>query len=381
MPASRPKSKRSYLDHNATSPIADGVAEAVVAALRLPGNPSSVHAEGQAAQSLMDSSRSQIATTLGVVAADLVFTSGGTEANHLGFLGLARAAEPGTQARVALPPTVHPSLWACGQWLDQVATLAVLESGQLDLNVLDQVLRTSQAKLLGISLANHELGCIEDLEAISEICRGAGCLLFCDAVQGLGRLPITHLPSWVDGLSISAHKIGGPKGVGALWLRPGLAVQALIGGGKQESGRRPGTQALPLIAGFAAACAELPNRLADAPRQAKLSAHLQAGLIALGATLHSTEHGLCNTTSLRFPGVSGELLVTSLDLAGFATSTGAACSSGTTEASPVLLGIGLKRTQALEAVRLSLGTQTQLADVNALLEVLPSILERAKRFR
>ncbi len=384
MPASRPKSRRTYLDHNATSPLAKGVADAVAAALQLVGNPSSLHAEGRAAQSLMDVSRNAVAEALGASAADLVFTSGGTEANHLGFVGLARAADSG---HIALPPTVHPSLWAAGQRESstgtggRVLTLPATTAGRLDLAALEQILGTSKPTLLGVSLANHELGCIEDMEAVSEICRGVGCLLFCDAVQGVGRLPIKNLVSQVDGLSISAHKIGGPKGVGAVWLRPGLVVEAPIGGGKQESGRRPGTQPLPLIAGFAAACSGLPARLADAPRQAELSAQLQAGVLALGARLHSTKDGLCNTTCLRFPGVAGELLVAALDLAGFAISTGAACSSGTTEASAVLLGIGLDQTEAREALRLSLGMETTADNIDALLEVLPSILERAKRFR
>ena len=382
MSAHTHNSRRSYFDYNATSPLAEGVADAVVSALELPGNPSSLHAEGRRAQALLDASRETVAQVLSASALDVVFTSGGTEANHLGLLGLARAASaPG---HVLVPPTVHPSLWAAGQraGIEGPGLLAmpVHADGRVDLAAAKLLLANRDVAVMGVSLANHEIGCVEDIESLSKLCRDADCLLFCDAVQALGRIPVTSLIQYVDGLSLSAHKIGGPKGVGALWLRPGPALDALIGGGKQEAGRRPGTQALALIAGFAAACAHVEDRLADVPRQRLLRDQLQDGLGRLGAVFQSTEQGLCNTVSARFPGVPGEILVTGLDLAGVAASTGAACSSGTTAPSPVMLGIGLGKREALEALRLSIGPGIDDSDVKALLEVLPPILERAKRF-
>ncbi len=376
------KSTRSYFDYNATSPLAPGVLEAVLEALKVVGNPSSPHREGRRAQALLDSARETVAAAIGAEALDLVFTSGGTEANHLGLVGLARAVNrPGP---VLLPPTVHPSLYAAGEAAGAerggMVTLRASTDGTLDLAAAEKVLASSKARVLALSLANHELGSVEDLAAVSGLCRSAGCLLFCDAVQGFGRLEVASLLPFVDGLSLSAHKIGGPKGVGALWLRPGPSVESLIGGGKQESGRRPGTQAVALIAGFAAACDTLPVRLADAPRQADLRDSLAMGLEELGAVLHSSSEGLCNTVLVRFPGVPGELLVTGLDLVGVAASTGAACSSGTTEASSVLLGIGLSKTEAMEALRLSIGPDTTAVEVQSLLQLMPPILERAKAF-
>ncbi|MCP4446491.1 MAG: cysteine desulfurase [Myxococcales bacterium] len=380
MSASTQKSPRSYFDWNATAPLAPGVSEAVVAALTLPGNPSSNHREGRQAQALLDSSREAVADVLGAGTLDVVFTSGGTEANHLGLMGLARCGK----GAVLVSPAVHPSLlaaaWRAGTEGDGCVLSPVHEDGRLVLSRAEALLSEHRPSVLGISMANHELGSVEDVEALSCLCQSAGCLLFCDAVQAVGRVPIETLVDLVDGLSMSAHKVGGPKGVGALWLRPGPAVESLVGGGRQEAGRRPGTQAVALIAGFAEACRSVAGRLADAPRQAVLRDRLAAGLEALGAILHSSGAGLCNTVNVRFPGVPGDLLVTGLDLAGFAISTGSACSSGTTEPSGVLTGIGLSKEQAMEAVRLSIGPTTQMEEVQSLLEVLGPILERAKRF-
>lgn len=382
MSATTQNSARSYFDYNATSPLASGVAEAISQALCEAGNPSSLHREGRRAQALLDTAREAVSMAIGAGALDLVFTSGGTEANQLGLVGLSRVAT--RSGPVLMPPTVHPSLWAAGQAAGAerggVASLSVQRDGTLDLEALAETLASSEARILGFSLANHELGAVEDVAAVSALCKAAGCFLFCDAVQGLGRLDVSALTSLVDGLSLSAHKIGGPKGVGALWLRPGPAVESLIGGGKQESGRRPGTQAVALIAGFAAACEVLPERLADATRQMELRDELAAGLETLGGVLHSTAAGLCNTVNARFPGVLGELLVTGLDLSGVAASTGAACSSGTTEASSVLLGIGLTEGEAMEALRLSIGPGTTVEEVASLLGALPPILARARRF-
>lgn len=382
MSAQKPTSQRIYLDYNATSPLASGVEQAVMAALHLPGNPSSPHQEGRDALKRLEQSRLQIARELGAEALDLVFTSGGTEANHLGLVGLALSMPE--RSRVLLPPTLHPSLHAAGLTLKTqgftVDQLEVDPCGRVLLEAAKAQLAVGDVALLGFSLANHETGAIEDLAALGAMAAAAGSLVFCDAVQALGRMPIDVRNAGVHGLSISAHKIGGPKGVGALWLKPGPDLRPLVGGGKQEGGRRPGTQALALIAGFAAASRALEARLADAPRQAILRSRIEDGLRALGADLHSAEGGLCNTVSARFSGVAGDLLVSSLDLMGVSISTGAACSSGTTSPSANLVGMGLSEAQALEAIRISLGPETGASDVDVLLERLPAILERARRF-
>ena len=379
---SSPRRERIYLDHNATSPLAEGVVEAVVAALSCGGNPNSPHAEGRGARRLLESSRLQIARSLGAEALDLVFCSGGTEANHLGLVGLARSGE--SEGRVLLAPTLHPSLEAAGASLSQrgiqVDPLAVDERGRIDQLVLERELGKGDVKLVAFSLANHETGAIEDAAAIVDLAKTNGALVYCDAVQAWGRIPVDLGSLGFHGAAFSAHKIGGPKGVGVLWLKPGPDVRPLIGGGEQEGGRRPGTQACGLVAGFAAAVAGLENRLLDAERQRGLRRAAEEGLMSLGATLHSGPGGLCNTISARFEGVAGDLLVSSLDLEGVAISTGAACSSGTTEASTNLLAMGLNEEQALESIRISMGPTTREQDVEVLIEVLPAIVSRARKF-
>ncbi len=382
MSESEPTPPRIYLDYNASSPLAPGVAEAVMAALALPGNPSSPHAEGRSARKLLEKSRLQIADLISADPLDLIFCSGGSEANHLGLIGLAKTRPLGK--RVFLSPTLHPSLAAAGRSLAgsgySLETLAVDSRGRVQREALQIELAKGDVCLVAFGLANHETGAIEDAASLAEMAREAESLVFCDAVQALGRIPLNVEVLGVDGLAISAHKIGGPKGVGALWLRPGPDVRPLVGGGKQEAGRRPGTQASSLIAGFAAAGLQVGARLADAGRQSKLRNDAEEALSAMGAQLLSGEGGLCNTVCARFPGVAGDLIVSSLDLQGVAISTGAACSSGTTAASSNLLGMGLSEAQALEAFRVSMGPATSNSDVEVLLELLPSIIERARRF-
>ncbi len=382
MPATESKPPRIYLDYNASSPMAAGVGRAVADALLLPGNPSSPHAEGRRARALLEDSRLAVAEAIGSEPFDLVFCSGGTEANHLGLHGLAACHRAGS--RVLLAPTLHPSLESAGQMLGargiEVDLLEVDRRGRLDLEALQRELDKRDVKLVAFSLANHETGVIEDAGKIAELTSAAGALTYCDAVQAWGRVPVSVRAMGLDGVSISAHKIGGPKGVGALWLRPGPDVRALIGGGQQENGLRPGTQACSLIAGFAEACRLLPERLESAADQAALRAATEESLVAMGADLVSGEGGLCNTICARFGGVPGDLVVSGLDLEGVAIATGAACSSGTTAASTNLLGMGLSEQQALEAIRISMGPQTRAQELKVLLEKLPTIIERARRF-
>jgi cysteine desulfurase len=279
---------------------------------------------------------------------------------------------------------LHPSLEAAGLALAsrglQVDVLEVDNRGRISLEALRVELAKGDVKLVGFSLANHETGVLEDAAAIVELSSASGALTYADAVQAWGRVALDITTMGLDGVSISAHKIGGPKGVGALWLRPGPDVRPLIGGGKQENGLRPGTQACALIAGFAEACRQLPERLASAGRLSALRAQTEESLESMGAVLMSGEGGLCNTICARFEGVAGDLVVSGLDLQGVAISTGAACSSGSTSASKNLLGMGLNEQQALEAIRISTGPQTQGEELKVLLEKLPAIIERARQF-
>lgn len=382
MPKPESNASRIYLDYNASSPLAAGVGQAVADALSLPGNPSSPHAEGRRARALLEASRLRVAQTVGADALDLVFCSGGTEANHLGLLGLAASRGPGS--RVLLTPTLHPSLDLAGQRLlsdgYQVDVIKVDRRGRVEQSALREELAKGDVAVVAFSLANHETGVVDDAAALAELASSAGALSFCDAVQAWGRVPANVQDIGLDGASISAHKIGGPKGVGALWLRPGPDVRPLVGGGKQENGLRPGTQACALIAGFAEACALVPDRLATTEDQAALRAETEENLLSQGAQLISGKGGLCNTICARFEGVPGDLVVSGLDLQGVAISTGAACSSGTTSASKNLLGMGLSEQQALEAIRISIGPDTRADELEVLLEKLPGIVERARRF-
>ena len=332
---------RLYLDANATEPMRPEAISAMAEALALPGNPSSVHAEGRAARRVLEEAREVIATRFGARGRDLVFTSGGTEANALAIRGLAAGR------RVLVGATEHPAvLAAAGPDAD---VIPVLGDGTLDLAALEAALVSGGPALVAVMAANNETGVLHPVESISETCRRHGALLHVDAVQMPGRLPFTL--GAADSMALSAHKLGGPKGVGALLLRPGLDPAPLLTGGGQESGRRGGTEALPAIAGFAAAAAcPLPEGLA-AMRDA-----IEAGALALAPEVIIAGSGaprLPNTTSLILPGVAAETQVIALDLGGVAVSAGAACSSGKVRQSHVLAAMGYGA-EAACAIRVSL---------------------------
>jgi cysteine desulfurase len=332
---------RLYLDANATEPMRPEAVAAMAEAMALPGNPSSVHAEGRAARRILEEAREAIATRIGARGRDLVFTSGGTEANALAIKGLAAGR------RVLVGATEHPAVLAAAG--PEAGVIPVLADGTLDLSALEAALASGGPAMVAVMAANNETGVLHPIEAIAELCRAHGALLHLDAVQMPGRLPFTLGPA--DSMALSAHKLGGPKGVGALLLRPGLDPAPLLTGGGQESGRRGGTEALPAIAGFAAAAdCPLPEGLA-AMRDA-----IEAGARALAPEVIIAGSGaprLPNTTSLILPGVAAETQVIALDLAGVAVSAGAACSSGKVRQSHVLAAMGYGA-EAGCAIRVSL---------------------------
>ncbi|MCA3279399.1 MAG: cysteine desulfurase [Roseomonas sp.] len=332
---------RLYLDANATEPMRPEAITAMAEALALPGNPSSVHVEGRAARRILEEARETIAARFGARGRDLVFTSGGTEANALAIRGLAAGR------RVLVGATEHPAVLAAAG--PEAGVIPVLPDGTLDLGALEAALGAGGPTLVAVMAANNETGVLHPIEAIAELCRQHGALLHLDAVQMPGRLPFSLGPA--DSVALSAHKLGGPKGVGALLLRPGLDTAPLLTGGGQESGRRGGTEALPAIAGFAAAatCAQ-PEGL-DALRDA-----IEAGVKALAPEVviaGNSAPRLPNTTSLILPGVAAETQVIALDLAGVAVSAGAACSSGKVRQSHVLAAMGYGADAAC-AIRVSL---------------------------
>jgi cysteine desulfurase len=332
---------RLYLDANATEPMRPEAMAAMSKALALPGNPSSVHAEGRAARRILEEAREAIAARFGARGRDLVFTSGGTEANALAIKGLAAGR------RVLVGATEHPAVLAAAG--PEAGVIPVLADGTLDLSALEAALASGGPALVAVMAANNETGVLHPIEAIAEACQRHGALLHLDAVQMPGRLPFTL--GAADSMALSAHKLGGPKGVGALLVRPGLDPAPLLTGGGQESGRRGGTEALPAIAGFAAATAcPLPEGLAAMRDAIEAGARARAPEVIIAG---DNARRLPNTTSLILPGVAAETQVIALDLAGVAVSAGAACSSGKVRQSHVLAAMGFGA-EAACAIRVSL---------------------------
>jgi cysteine desulfurase len=316
---------------------------AVLAALDLVGNPSSVHAAGRTARRLLESARDRIAALFGASPADLVFTAGGTEANALAIRGLAGGR------RVLLGATEHPSVLAAAP---AAGLLPVHRDGTLDLAALEAALAEGPPALVCLMLANNETGVLHPIAEAAAICRARGGLLHVDAVQAAGRVPVSLTALGADSLALSGHKLGGAKGAGALLLRPGLQPQAVIAGGGQERGRRGGTEPLPAIAGMAAA-AQAASPEASA-RLGRIRGAIEAGCAALGALVGGAgAPRLPNTTSLILPGVPAETQVIALDLAGMRVSAGAACSSGKVARSHVLAAMGFAEAAGC-AIRVSL---------------------------
>lgn len=377
---------RIYLDFNATTPMVDEAREAIIEALTAYGNPSSIHGEGRRMRDRIERARSEVARLLGRAREHVVFTSGGTEANVLGVFAHARWAEAAAIERRAYVARIeHPSLVGAVTALRarnwQVNELEVSPSGEVQLP-----LRSEPFALVAISAVNHEIGTIANAgewsEFMSAVRQGVEperwSRIHVDAVQAAGKMELSAW-SWANSLAVSAHKIGGPQGVGALAIDgdSGLPIAAA---GHQERGRRPGTENALGIVGFGAAAAAVA--LSSWPRVVALGDQLEAGLCALpGVRIHGGKLRIGGTVNAGFSGALGESIAMALDLEGIAVSTGAACTSGSIHASPVLLGLGMTPAQAREAVRFSLGRPTTAAQIDAVLAVLPNIVERARRYQ
>jgi len=362
---------RIYLDFNSTTPLIAAARDAVIEALGVLGNPSSVHAEGRAARDRVERARNQVAGLLGRPREQVVLTSGGTEANAIGIRTLAAAAiARGLPSVVAISPTAHPSLTEAVRALGwEVRLLDVSPEGAIAAGDLTGV------GLLAVSAVNHELGTVLD-PAVIAAARAVRSLVHVDAVQAAGKLPLATLDA--DALAISGHKIGGPQGTGAV----ALAIDAdTPSGGHQERGRRGGTENTPGIAGFGVAAAAVD--LATWSAVVALGDRLEAGLRAIeGVRIHGAgAPRVGGTINAGFAGARGEAIVIALDLEGVAVSTGAACTSGTLQPSPVLRALGLSPEHAAEAVRFSLGRSTTAAEIDQVLGLVPAIVERARRHR
>jgi cysteine desulfurase len=363
------RSGATYLDANATEPLRPEARAAALAALDLAGNPSSVHGAGRAARRCLEQAREVLANRFGATPSGVIFTSGGTEANALAIAGL------GAGRRVLAGATEHPAVL-------QGATeppLPVLPDGRLDPAALEARLAAGGSALVCLMAANNETGVLHPLDLAGEICRRHGALLHVDAVQAAGRVPVSLAGSGADSLALSGHKLGGPKGAGALLLRPGLDCAPMLRGGGQERGRRAGTEALPAIAGMAAA-AEAADPAAAA-RLALLRDGLEGTVRALApeaVIAGARAPRLPNTTCLALPGAAAETQVIALDLAGVAVSAGAACSSGKVARSHVLAAMGWGGL-AGSAIRVSLPWSAGAGEVEHFVQAWAAMRARLSR--
>jgi len=377
--------KRIYFDHNATTPIVPEVLTAMMPYLTEEfGNASSIHAFGQSAREAVEQARSSVATLLGSRAADIMFTSGGTESNNHAILG-AVAAASGKNKHVITSSIEHVAvLDTCRALAKSGIDLTILPVDREGLVNPEDVQRAicPETVLITLMLANNETGAIEPIEEIGKIAAEKGIVFHTDAVQAAGKIPIDVENLAVDLLSISAHKFCGPKGVGALFIRKGTQLAPLLYGGHSERDRRPGTEDVAAIAGMgkAAELARLTKR-AESERLRGLRDRLELG--PLERVSHSWVNGaraarVPNTSNLTFPFIEGEAMVIALDLKGIACSTGAACSSGAVEPSHVLMALGLAPEDARATLRLSLGHQTTDEEIDFALETIPPVIERLR---
>jgi len=364
---------RIYLDWNATTPLRPEAREATAAALDLSGNPSSVHAEGRRARRLVEDARATIAGAVGALARNVIFTSGGTEANALALTPGLRRASGAPVERLAVSAIEHASVLAGGRFPAQaISTIGVTRSGLVDLDRLRGMLAGTPPTFVSIMLANNETGAVQPVTEAGEIVHSAGGLLHVDAIQAFGKIPFDINALNADLLTLSAHKIGGPKAAGALVLGEGLlGPEPLLRGGGQERGHRAGTENVAGIAGFGAAVtAALRAVDRDAIRLEGLRNHLERGLRQTPEMIVFSDDvtRLPNTTLFTVPGLNAETAVIGFDLAGIAVSSGSACSSGKVQPSHVLQAMGFGPKLAQGAVRLSLGWSTSEADIDRCLK-------------
>jgi cysteine desulfurase len=377
--------RRIYLDNNATTPMAPEVLAAMQPFwLEDFGNPSSIHWYGQRAKAAVETAREQVAKLLNARPSEIVFNSGGTESDNTALVGIVEAARSPSK-HIITTAIEHQAVLSTAKALEkrgvQVTYVRVGSSGVVDPTDIERAVRP-ETVLISVMHANNELGTIQPLDEIGRIARERDIYFHTDAVQSMGKIPVDVEKLGVDLLSLSAHKLYGPKGVGALYIRKGTILRPLIHGGHDERDRRPGTENVPGIVGLGKAAELAREHLSEeAAHVAALRDRLEAGIlsaVALSAVNGDRRRRLPTTTNLRFEHIEGEGFVIALDLRGIACSTGAACSSGSVEPSHVLSAIGLRPEQARSSVRFSLGRFNTDEDVDATLEILPAVVERLR---
>lgn len=367
--------RKIYLDHNATTPVAPEVLEIVTSVLRdQMGNPSSVHSLGRSARVLIDEAREKVADLIGASPSEIVFTSGGTEANNFALLGVALASGKGhiVTSEVEHPSILNPCLQLESMGFN-VDRIKVDTQGRIDLEVLENCL-TESTLLFSLQHANSETGVLQDIDKIGAIARKKGVLFHTDAVQSIGKIPVRVQDVPVDMLSISAHKLNGTKGTGALYLkRGGPDLFSPLCGGGQEKKRRGGTENVAGIAGFGKACELAQEHLVGSSTLSALRDHfyhLVTNLISGVEIFGDVDNRLPNTLNLGFEGVEGDTLLIGLDMAGVAVSTGSACSSGSGLPSPVLTAMAIPIEKINSSLRFSFGWSNTMEEMEQAAKVL-----------
>jgi len=376
--------RRIYLDHNATTPLDPRVLDAMLPFLRDDyGNPSSLHWFGQRARGAVEEARARVAELLAADPAEIVFTSGGSESDNTALRGVAAKARLPRCGIVCTAIEHHAVLNTAKALGDEGRPLAIVrvgEGGAVDPQALAASVGETTA-LVSVMLANNETGVLQPVAEAAGLAHARGALVHCDAVQGAGKVDVDVRALGVDLLTLSAHKIYGPKGVGCLYVRRGTPLAALVRGGGQERNRRAGTENVAGVVGFGAAAAFARESLReDAVRIAALRDRLEARLLAIPDTLRNGEGPrVPNTTSVSFERVEAEDLLIALDLEGVAVSTGAACAAGGVEPSHVLRAMGFPPERVQSSLRLSLGRSTTEADVDRAADVIAAVLARLRK--
>jgi cysteine desulfurase len=372
-----------YLDCAATTPLRPEAREAMLDVLsRRWGNPSSLHRWGREARATLEDARARLAAVIGAAPAEIVFTRGGTEADNLAVFGRARVdAGPVVCSAIEHKAVLSASQKAAGD-ADRLRIVPVDSAGVVDVDALAEAVRGEKPAIVLVMWASNEMGALQPVDRVGEVCAAAGVPFHSDAVQALGKVPVRVDEVPVDMLAFSAHKLGGPRGAGALFVRRGTKLDPMIHGGGQERGLRPGTEDVASAVAFAVA-AEVAEaeRVEVMARIGALRDRLEAGLCERVPGLRINAAGaprLPTISNLSVPGADPEMLLMALDLEGIAASSGSACSSGAVEPSHVLLAMGLPREVAGPSVRFSLGRDTTDADVERVLEVFPRVVQRVR---
>ena len=376
-----------YLDHNATAPLHPDLKSRVPAWLEEWGNPSSIHWAGRGPKALIREARQNIAAVIGAEPLELIFTSGGSEANNLALKGSLEPGPKNGRDQIIISAVEHPSVRKTAEYLTTLGyrldILGVNREGELDLDQFDDLL-SERTALVSVMLANNETGHLFPVAHVASLTKRKGALVHCDAVQALGKIPLNVRTLGVDFATFSGHKFYALKGCGVLFARKGVQLNSLIHGGGQERGRRAGTENALAIASLGYMCAHTGRIFSEALRMRQLRDHLEKRIVSeiSGVRVTGAEGvRLPNTSNMTLMAIDGETLLMNLDVHGFAVSTGAACSSGNPEPSPVLLAMGLTRAEAQTSLRLSMGWETTNGDIDEFVEALKGIVQRLRGFQ